>query len=94
MSRRPAKGWRTASLADVAEIDRTTVTADKIETGTTYVGLEHIDADGSFVGVSEVEAGFLASSKFAFGPGHVLYGKLRPYLRKIARPSFAGVCFL
>ncbi|MDQ2917802.1 MAG: restriction endonuclease subunit S, partial [Pseudomonadota bacterium] len=29
---------------------------------------------------------------FAFTSKHLLYGKLRPYLAKIARPTFAGIC--
>src|SRR5690606_19761039 len=55
-------------------------------------GLENIESGGGFVNVRPVGAGELASSKFAFTPRHVLYGKLRPYLAKIARPDFEGVC--
>ncbi len=36
--------------------------------------------------------GELASAKFAFDASNILYGKLRPNLGKIARPTFAGVC--
>jgi type I restriction enzyme, S subunit len=39
-----------------------------------------------------VQNGDLASTKFMFSKEHILYGKLRPYLRKIARPNFGGVC--
>nr|WP_240959702.1 restriction endonuclease subunit S [Rhodococcus sp. HNM0563] len=39
-----------------------------------------------------VAAGELASAKFVFEPGDILYGKLRPYLAKITIPGFAGVC--
>ena len=42
--------------------------------------------------VRTVEAGDLASTKFLFSSRHILYGKLRPYLRKIARPDFDGIC--
>lgn len=79
-------------LGDVAVIDRRGVTPEEIPSGTTYVGLEHIQSGGSFVGVGTVFAGDLASSKFAFTPAHLLYGKLRPYLAKIALPDFEGVC--
>ena len=34
----------------------------------------------------------MKSSKFAFSEDHVLYGKLRPYLAKIALPDFDGIC--
>jgi type I restriction enzyme S subunit len=39
-----------------------------------------------------VTNGELASSKFQFGPNHILYGKLRPYLAKIVCPDFEGIC--
>lgn len=79
-------------LAEIATIERNGVTAAAIEDGTTYVGLEHINSDGHFVGVRGVSAGELASSKFRFGPRHILFGKLRPYLTKTARPDFKGIC--
>ncbi len=79
-------------LDQVATIDREGVAASAIKHGTTYVGLENIDSDGVFVGVRPVSAGELASNKFRFGPRHILFGKLRPYLRKTARPDFEGVC--
>ncbi len=80
------------ALKEVASIDRTIVEPSQIKPGTLFVGLENIESGGRFVNVRPVEAGELASSKFAFTPSHVLYGKLRPYLAKIARPDFAGVC--
>jgi type I restriction enzyme S subunit len=56
------------------------------------VGLENIQSGGDFIDVRRIDAGELASSKFAFSPRHLLYGKLRPYLAKIARPQFDGIC--
>jgi type I restriction enzyme S subunit len=83
---------KTVTLSDVAIIERDVVEARKIETGTLYVGLENIESGGRFTGVRKIESGELASSKFAFTPRHLLYGKLRPYLAKIARPDFVGIC--
>ncbi|HAS6229778.1 restriction endonuclease subunit S [Vibrio parahaemolyticus] len=34
----------------------------------------------------------LASTKNCFAKGDVLFGKLRPYLKKFAKPNFNGVC--
>lgn len=79
-------------LGEVAVIDRTAVSADDIATGTLFVGLEHISSDGGIQNVARVTAGEIGSTKFCFDHRHVLYGKLRPYLRKIARPTFSGVC--
>jgi type I restriction enzyme S subunit len=83
---------KRVALSDVAVIEREIVDSAAIETGTLYVGLENIESGGRFVGVRPVDAGELASSKFAFTPQHLLYGKLRPYLAKIARPDFKGIC--
>jgi len=79
-------------LHHVVELEREGIQPDEISGGTWYVGLENIDSKGHFVNVERVEAGMLASTKFRFGPEHLLYGKLRPYLKKIARPTFEGIC--
>lgn len=79
-------------LEDVATIERDGIVSADISRGTLYVGLEHIDSDGALVGVKPVDAGELASNKFRFGPEHILFGKLRPYLKKTARPDFEGIC--
>ena len=85
-------GHRTVTLRDIATIERNIVDASAIDDGTLYVGLENIVSGGGFTGVRPVDAGELASSKFTFSPRHVLYGKLRPYLAKVARPNFSGIC--
>ena len=85
-------GTSRVTLRDVATIERAIVDASKIKAGTLYVGLENIESGGRFLNVRPVDSGELASSKFAFTPRHVLYGKLRPYLVKIARPDFEGIC--
>jgi len=85
-------GVRTVALQDVATIERDIIEASAIKDGTLYVGLGNIQSGGDLVSVREVQSGEIASSKFAFTPRHLLYGKLRPYLAKIARPQFAGVC--
>lgn len=84
--------WPVRALKDVADLDRTSVSSADIRRGTLYVGLQHMTGDGGFVGVETVANGDLSSNKFRFDERHVLYGKLRPYLRKIASPGFAGVC--
>lgn len=83
---------KTVVLGDVATIDRISVQPDNIDSGTMYLGLEDIESWTGRLAPKPVDAGFLASSKFRFTPQHVLYGKLRPYLAKIACPDVAGVC--
>lgn len=85
-------GWPLVPLGELAKLDRAAVGPREIQSGTSYVGLENIEGGGTLVGVRAVDAGELASNKFAFTPRHLLYGKLRPYLAKIARPDFKGIC--
>lgn len=56
-----------------------------------YYGLEHV-TPGRFVANGEGKASDVQSSKYAFQPGDVLYGKLRPYLDKAILADRAGIC--
>jgi type I restriction enzyme, S subunit len=84
--------WQIVSLESVAKIERDGINPSDIVSGTAYVGLENIESGGAFFNVRDVDSGELASNKFLFTEQHVLYGKLRPYLAKIARPEFRGIC--
>ena len=84
--------WPIVQLREVAAIDRDGVDSHSIPDGTLYVGLENIESGGRLLNVNRVSNGDLASTKFRFGSDHLLYGKLRPYLAKIALPTFEGVC--
>jgi type I restriction enzyme S subunit len=42
--------------------------------------------------LGSVLAGTMKSSAVYFKPGDVLYGRLRPYLNKVYRPNFEGLC--
>lgn len=76
----------------MATIERSAIQPDAISQGTPYLGLEHIERGGAIIGAKPVDKGELASSKFKFTKQHLLYGKLRPYLAKIALPDFSGIC--
>ena len=88
----PATRWPDVPLGEVAVIERSSVQPSEIAAGTTYVGLENIERGGRFINLKRVDCGELASAKFRFSPSHLLYGKLRPYLAKIACPDFSGIC--
>ncbi len=56
-----------------------------------YIGLEHIEQHNlrlTSIGSSKD----IESNKFEFKAGQILFGKLRPYFRKVIRPKFDGVC--
>ena len=56
-----------------------------------YIGLEHIQQGLPTLESVGTESD-VSSGKSKFEPKDVLFGKLRPYLRKAAIPGFAGVC--
>lgn len=56
-----------------------------------YVGLEHVEAHTMRL-LGTVPAGDMKSAAVHFQAGDVLYGRLRPYLNKVLRPKFEGLC--
>ena len=84
--------WSTRSLDSIATLDRQSIHPSEVETATPYLGLEHLDGDGKIYCNQTVDSANLKSNKFRFSNRHVLFGKLRPYLRKIVRPAFSGIC--
>lgn len=60
------------------------------DAGSVYLGLEHFGVDGvGLIGQGSLST--VQSASLRFMEGDVLYGKLRPYFRKVARPGFPGV---
>lgn len=58
---------------------------------TLYLGLEHFAENGAGI-ASHGRLGDTVSQQLAFSSGDVLFGKLRPYFRKVDRPWFDGAC--
>ena len=83
------KGWREVRLGEVAELSKATWKVGDEQFP--YVGLENIDEDklrlNSVGNSSDVE-----SNKYRFKSGDTLFGKLRPYFRKVVKPDFDGIC--
>lgn len=58
-----------------------------------YVGMEDIESNTGKIIVNEtIGWDSISSNTFYFNQNHVLYGKLRPYLNKVAEPHFEGRC--
>lgn len=58
-----------------------------------YIGLDQIESQTGRISEpqpSDIEVG--DGTTFAFDHRHILYGKLRPYLNKVALPEFSGRC--
>jgi type I restriction enzyme S subunit len=81
--------WREYKISDIA-----TLVKDSWKVGDEqlpYLGLEHIDEAklrSNGIGISDD----VASNKYRFSSGDVLFGKLRPYFRKVVKPNFDGIC--
>jgi len=82
--------WSTTTLAAQAELVRERVDPRR-EPATAYVGLEHIHAGALTLG-QPGDSGKVASACFRHGAGDVLFGRLRPNLRKVVRAPFPGLC--
>ena len=82
--------WPMVALGDCASLVNDKV--DPVKCGELpYIGLEHIGQGTlSLLGIGT--AGDVGSTKTAFRAGDILFGKLRPYFRKVVRPNFDGIC--
>lgn len=89
-------GWRWVRLGEVCEQDREIVDPNsELAVALRYLGLEHIESNTGRIlkeSADRVEKDEGKSTTFAFDTRHVLYGKLRPYLNKVALPEAAGRC--
>ena len=88
------KGWVEKRLGDVCAITSTLVDPRKKEfLDLTHVGAGNIESQtGAFVELKTAREEGLISGKFLFDESMVLYSKIRPYLMKVARPNFRGLC--
>ena len=83
--------WQRRRFAELALPESRRVNPKSLAPDARGVELEHIEAGtGQLLGTCQ--AAVQDSQKTPFAPDSVLFGKLRPYLRKFLRPSFAGVC--
>lgn len=81
----------STAFGEIAELVRIQVSPEDVASNTPYLGLEHFAENaGGLLGLGSTEG--LESIKCRFETGDVLYGKLRPYFRKVVRPNFDGVC--
>lgn len=79
-------------LGSVCRMDRrTTAASDALGRGLEFVGMEHVDPETGQIALGQgSRTGEGKGQAFLFDDRHVLFGKLRPYLRKIALPRQAG----
>jgi len=82
--------WVVCKLGEMAEEIRELYEPTSAEQYP-YIGLEHIGQRSlRLTGVGKSTE--TISTKKVFHAGDILFGSLRPYFRKVARPKFGGVC--
>ncbi|MEN6443523.1 MAG: restriction endonuclease subunit S [Methanoregula sp.] len=86
--------WDVAKFSDVVEIakgqiDPTTEPYNKL----LHIGPENIvSGTGQVIRMRTAEEINLISGQFYFTSEHVIYSKIRPYLKKVAFPKIEGTC--
>ena len=85
--------WTWVPLSDVATIGSRQVSpTDHSDDLFNYLALENIESGtGKIINFSKSFGRDIKSNKFIFSQEDVLYGKLRPYLRKVVTPDFDGI---
>lgn len=83
-----AARYQVVPLRKLVKTAKTIV--DDIGEGQTYVGLENISGEsGDYIPTSDKET---VGTAIEFGPGQILFPKLRPYLNKTHLAAFSGIC--
>lgn len=87
------ENWNWVSLNEVASIgSRQVMPFEQPDQLFNYLALENIESGtGRIINFSPSFGRDIKSNKFVFDRGDILYGKLRPYLRKVVTPDFDGV---
>lgn len=90
----PQEGWEEKKLKEICYIKSTLVNPQEYE----YQNLPHVGGaniipyTGCIINLKTAKEEKLNSSKFLFYNTDVLYNKIRPYLIKVAKPCFTGLC--
>lgn len=83
--------WETKRLGEIASIRNQKVMPSQVAPTTPCVELEHIGQGNGRLTTNSTAAAS-TSSKYRFFAGDVLFGRLRPYLRKYWHAEFDGIC--
>jgi type I restriction enzyme, S subunit len=83
--------WTEVALGDVAAAGPAGTFDPTTTAAVPYIGMEHLGPEQRDIARWGASDG-TASSKTQFIAGDVLYGKLRPYLKKVALADKPGVC--
>ncbi len=85
------EGWKVGTVGEIADQRRHGARPEQIAPDTPYIALEHMPKRCIALYDWDMATG-LASSKFRFERGDILFGKLRPYFHKVGVAPLDGVC--
>lgn len=83
------RGWVRENLAQLID-PRTEKVLPSSLPDLQFIGMDHVEPHTTRI-LGSVPASSMKSSAARFYQGDVLYGRLRPYLNKVAEPSFDGL---
>lgn len=88
------EGWEEKKFSEVCAITSRLVDPRKDEfLDLVHVGAGNIESQtGMLIELKTAQEEGLISGKFLFDESMVLYSKIRPYLMKVVRPDFCGLC--
>lgn len=86
--------WKKVTLGNYINIDSTQIDATVSPyKEMTHIGGANIEANtGILINFMSAEDENILSNKHPFTSEHILYSRIRPYLNKVAAPSFKGIC--
>lgn len=90
----PKKGWEEKNMSDLCTINSKLIDPkeEKYQNLLHVGGANIVSKSGELIDLQTAKQEKLESGKFYFEKDAVLYNKIRPYLIKVARPDFSGLC--
>ncbi|PFI32608.1 hypothetical protein COI53_04005 [Bacillus thuringiensis] len=85
------KGWKAGCIGEICEQVKDKVNLDKMNEKFNYIGLEHMP-QGSIALANWESSEKVSGNKGLFKKDDILFGKLRPYFKKVGIASINGVC--
>ena len=82
--------WPLERLGNVCTFERRIIEDATLP----YIGMEDVESETGRISQSVLDGtnSVGSSSAYYFNSDHILYGRLRPYLNKVAMPAFTGRC--
>ena len=85
------KGWEVGILGEIAKNIRHSVKTSEIDSSECFIGLEHMPRRNIALSQWQIDAE-IASNKYRFRQGEILFGKLNPHFHKVGVAPIDGIC--